>query len=175
MTANRFCFFLSFQGPIQGIWRLPGQGANRSYSCWPLPEPQQHRIQAAFAIYTTAHGNSGSFTHWVRPGIEPASSWMLVRSINHRTMTGTPYYLYFFVPTFNSGPIRESQVCCPEQSHKIPGTSWPASSFLMPTTSSQNAPEAFVFHCSFPSTKVGLVLCQTQVMVADSLAIASKL
>ena len=28
--------------------------------------------------YTTAHSNTGSLTHQVRPGIEPASSWLLV-------------------------------------------------------------------------------------------------
>jgi len=28
--------------------------------------------------YTTAHGNTGSLTHWARPGIKPASSWTLV-------------------------------------------------------------------------------------------------
>ena len=27
----------------------------------------------------TAHGNAGSLTQWARPGIEPRSSWMLVR------------------------------------------------------------------------------------------------
>ena len=31
--------------------------------------------------YTVAHSNPGSLTHWVRPGIEPASSWILVGSI----------------------------------------------------------------------------------------------
>ena len=31
------------------------------------------------ATYTTALSNAGSLTHWARPGIEPASSWMLVR------------------------------------------------------------------------------------------------
>ena len=25
-----------------------------------------------------AHGNTGSLTHWARPGIEPASSWIIV-------------------------------------------------------------------------------------------------
>ena len=30
----------------------------------------------------TAHGNTGSFTHWARPGIEPVFSWMLVRFIS---------------------------------------------------------------------------------------------
>ena len=28
--------------------------------------------------YTTPHGNSGSLTHWVKPEIEPTSSWILV-------------------------------------------------------------------------------------------------
>ena len=32
--------------------------------------------------YTTAHGNAGSLTHWPRPGIEPASSRMLVRFVS---------------------------------------------------------------------------------------------
>ena len=31
--------------------------------------------------YTIAHGNAGSLTHWKRPGIEPASSWILVRLV----------------------------------------------------------------------------------------------
>ena len=36
------------------------------------------RIQAESATYTIAHNNAGSLTHWVRPGMEPASSWILV-------------------------------------------------------------------------------------------------
>ena len=31
---------------------------------------------------TTAHGNARSPTHWVRPGIEPTSSWVLIRFIS---------------------------------------------------------------------------------------------
>ena len=37
---------------------------------------------AASATYTTAHGNTGSSTHWAWPGIEPVSSWMLVRLVS---------------------------------------------------------------------------------------------
>ena len=44
-----------------------------------LQLPQQHSIWAMSATYTTDHGNVGSLTHWTRPGIKPASSWMLVR------------------------------------------------------------------------------------------------
>ena len=32
--------------------------------------------------YITAHGNARSLTHWARPGIEPASSWILVRFVS---------------------------------------------------------------------------------------------
>ena len=42
------------------------------------PPPQPHQIRAASATY----GNAGSLTHWVRPGIEPASSWILVRFVS---------------------------------------------------------------------------------------------
>ena len=42
-----------------------------------MPQPQ-HQIQATSSNYTTAHDNAWSITHWARPRIEPASSWMLV-------------------------------------------------------------------------------------------------
>ena len=35
-------------------------------------------IRAASVTYTTAHGNAGSPTHLARPGIKPASWWILV-------------------------------------------------------------------------------------------------
>ena len=44
--------------------------------------PQQDGIQAPSVTYTTAHGNARSQTHAVRPGIEPTSSWILVRFIS---------------------------------------------------------------------------------------------
>ena len=37
--------------------------------------------QAASANYTKAHSNAGSLTHWVGPGIEPASSWILAEFV----------------------------------------------------------------------------------------------
>ena len=46
-----------------------------------MPQPQQHQIRAKSAPYTTANGNAGALTHWVRPGINPVSSWILVRFI----------------------------------------------------------------------------------------------
>ena len=40
-----------------------------------------HRHNSTWTMsvtYITAHGNAGSLTHWVRPRIEPTSSWILV-------------------------------------------------------------------------------------------------
>ena len=34
------------------------------------------------ATHSTAHGNAGSLSHWARPGIGPASTWMLVRFVS---------------------------------------------------------------------------------------------
>ena len=47
-----------------------------------MPQPQQRQIRAESAACTIAHGNAESSTHWVRPGIEPTSSWMLVGFFN---------------------------------------------------------------------------------------------
>ena len=46
-----FFIFLSFQGCTSGIWKFPGQGLNRNCRCWPTPQPQHLRIQAASATY----------------------------------------------------------------------------------------------------------------------------
>ena len=56
---------------------------------------------------TTAHGNTRSLTHWVRPGTEPASSWMLVRfvSIEPRWELPCDYILIinlYLVSTFSA-------------------------------------------------------------------------
>ena len=60
-------------------------GLKWSCSRWPTPQSQQHRIRAISVTYTTAHGNAGSLTHWARPGIETASSRLLVRFVTTET------------------------------------------------------------------------------------------
>ena len=54
-------------------------------------------IRAAASSLYHSHSNAGSLTHWVRPGIEPISSWILVGFINRGAPTGTPGF-YFFYP-----------------------------------------------------------------------------
>ena len=42
------------------------------------------RSEPVSVTYTTAHSNTGSLTYWAKPGIEPASSWLLVRFVSSR-------------------------------------------------------------------------------------------
>ena len=60
-----------------------------------MPQPQQLRLQATPATYTTAHGNAGSLTHWARPGIEPASSQTLIRFISTEPQWKLPFDVVF--------------------------------------------------------------------------------
>ena len=77
---SRF-FFFCFLGPHTkkhgGVWHMevPKLGVES---------------ELQLLVYTTAHGNTRSLTRWARPGIEPASSWILVGFINHWATKGTP-------------------------------------------------------------------------------------
>ena len=44
--------------------------------------------------YTTAHSNARSLTHWVRPGIEPMSSWILVGFITTEPWQELVFYIF---------------------------------------------------------------------------------
>ena len=72
-----FFFFHLFRATLKAYGASPRQGSNQSCSCWPTP--QQRRIPAVSATYTTTHRNARSLTHWARPGIESVYSWILVR------------------------------------------------------------------------------------------------
>ena len=56
------CFFV-FLGPHLRHVEVPRLGAE---------------LDLQLQAYTTAHSNTGSLTHWVRPGIKAMSSWILV-------------------------------------------------------------------------------------------------
>ena len=53
-----FCFL----GPHLQHMKVPRLEANQSCSCWSMPQPQQRRIQATSATYTTVHSNTWSIT-----------------------------------------------------------------------------------------------------------------
>ena len=76
----QFIFFVLL-GPHPRHMEIPRLGLNWSCSCWPTP--QQHQIQDMSATYTTTHGNAGDlYPTEQRPGIEPVSSWILVRFVS---------------------------------------------------------------------------------------------
>ena len=79
-----FCLFV-FLGPQVWNMEVPRPVSNWSCICQPTSQPQLHRIWATAATYTTAQSNARYLTHQVRPGIEPTSSWLLVRSHNRNS------------------------------------------------------------------------------------------
>ena len=84
-------FFRTTHGSSQA------RGSNQSFSWQPTPQPQQRGILVMSATYTTARGITRSLIHWVRPGIKPSFSRILVGSVTCWVMTGTvrDNYLYF--------------------------------------------------------------------------------
>ena len=105
-----FCLFLFlflFLGPHP--WHMEGSQASGQNRAAAAGLCHSHSnagswIRATSATYTTtmAHGNPGSLTHWAKPGIEPVSSWMLVRFTNHWATMGTHLLtfwaaIYFFL------------------------------------------------------------------------------
>ena len=85
------------------MWKVPGSGSKQSCSCWPTPQPQQHRIQATSATYFTAHSHVGCLTHRARPGMEPASSWRQVGFVTCWATVGTPGRYSFYPPPLQGG------------------------------------------------------------------------
>ena len=76
-TTQQFFFFF-FLGLHPLLMEVPKARGCIGYRCWPTPQLQQLEIWDMSVTYTTAHCNAGCFTHWERPGMEPASSWILV-------------------------------------------------------------------------------------------------
>ena len=73
------CFlFLSFFFRAAPTAYGSSQARDSDWSC----SCQQRQIRGMSATYTTAHSNATSLTHWMRPGVESASSWMLVRFVS---------------------------------------------------------------------------------------------
>ena len=61
-----FLFFFYLLGPCMQPIEVPRLGV---------------QLELHLLAYATAHSNAGSLTHWVGPGIESMSSWILVEFI----------------------------------------------------------------------------------------------
>ena len=90
------------RGLHQRHMEVPRLGVKMSYSCQPTPQPQPHQIPATSATYTAAHGNARSLTHWVRPGMEPETSWFLVGFISGAPQWELRLFFIFFSTFFQS-------------------------------------------------------------------------
>ena len=66
--------------------------------------------------YTAAHSNAGSLTHWKRPGIKPASSWMLVRFVSAEPRWELLFCLVWFLVL---PPLLHVEVPRPEMEPKL--------------------------------------------------------
>ena len=53
---------------------VPGLEVESEHQLRPVPQPQQHWIQATSLTYPTACDNARSLTHSPRPGIKPTPS-----------------------------------------------------------------------------------------------------
>ena len=85
---NCFFFFL-FKASLAAYWSSQASG-------W---------IRAVAVTYARACSNARSLTYWVRQGIEPASSWILVRFLTHRATMRISLVVYLidqfsYVETF---------------------------------------------------------------------------
>ena len=77
-----FFFFFVFLGPHPWHMEVPRQGVQLEFQLPAYTTATECQIRATSATYTTAHGDTRSSTHWARPGIEPASLWILVRFVS---------------------------------------------------------------------------------------------
>ena len=79
-----FFFFFGFLRVVPVVYESSQDGGwIRGRAASLPPQPQQHKIWAASATYNTAHSNTRSLIHWVRPGIKPTTSWILLGFVNH--------------------------------------------------------------------------------------------
>ena len=82
-SSSFFFFFCPFRAASTAYGSSQGRGWIRAAAAALChTQPQQRWIQAMSVTYTTAHGNTRSLIHWARPGIEPASSWILVKFVS---------------------------------------------------------------------------------------------
>ena len=89
-----FFFFFFFLGQHPWHMGVPRLGVQSELQLPVFVIAQQCQIPAASVTYTAAHSNAGSLTHWVRPGMDLISSWILVGFVNCWATMGTPHFFY---------------------------------------------------------------------------------
>ena len=95
-----FCFCLFRATPL-AHGSFQARGLRHSHS----NTRSKSRLRPTLQTYTTAHGSAGSLTHWVRPVIEPASSWVVVMFLTAMPRWELLYLYCFFPFPFHAQPI----------------------------------------------------------------------
>ena len=104
-------FFFFFLWPYLWHMDIPGPGVESELQLRPTPQQQQHRNQAVSVTYATACGNIRSLTHWVRPGIELTSSWMLCGVLTRRAKMGIPQIILILTKILMTLQKNKTQDC----------------------------------------------------------------
>ena len=73
-----FFFFLPFRAACVAYGCSQARGWIGAAAAELCHSHRNTRSKAVSAAYTTAHGNARSLMPWARPGMEPASSWVIV-------------------------------------------------------------------------------------------------
>ena len=112
-----FFFFVLFLGLHLQHMEVPRLGAEWELQPRPTPQPQQHLTQTVSAAHSAACSNARFSTHWVRPGIEPASS-RRHQVLNQWATVGTPALPFFVLISLFSFLSSEAKMAT--RSSKIP-------------------------------------------------------
>ena len=115
-----FLFFPSFHPPFFPSSFLPFFLSVRARPTWYVSSQASCQIGAIAAVlhhshsntssetYTRVHGNNRCLNHWAMPGIEPASSWILVELISTAPQGKCPVFKIVVDKDLLSDPK-----CCP--------------------------------------------------------------
>ena len=95
-----FCFFFQLH-----LWHMevPRLGVESELQLPTYTTATAMPDRALTVNYMAALGNAGSLTHWARPGIKPATSWILVGFIRHWAMKEMPESCVLKDPQLDSG------------------------------------------------------------------------
>ena len=95
--AVKLCYLFFFLWPYLQHMKVPGLGVESELQVEPIPQPQQHQIQAASTTYTSDCSNARSLTHWARPGTKPTSLRTLCLVLNLLSHNGNSKVLLLLV------------------------------------------------------------------------------
>ena len=88
-------YFITFFFLWPHLWHVEVLRLGVESELQPMPQPLQHQIQGTCVTHTAACSNTGSLTHWVKPGIEPEHSQRQCWVLNPVSLNGTSH-LYTF-------------------------------------------------------------------------------